>query len=399
MIVQLPEPGGAMTDWRLLPVPAEARDFALGAPKAPPRFNRIVYAAAHLVAKPQGTADPRDPENVDWEATGAFREHLWRLGFGIAEAMDTAQREQVGWEISARLLAQTLAAADSPHKQVMGGAGTDSLTTDAPTLAQLVDAYVYQAEYIHARGGRVILFPTAHLPARFPEPRHYVQVYRAIAEQVSRPVFLHWLGEMFAPALKGYFPGDSFWEITADNPNILGVKVSLLDQAREEAIRRRLARQGQVVLTGDDFNYPALIEGGGEPATGPDFEWQGRRYAAGDYSHALLGIFDGIATVASPALAALAAGDARTYHRLMAPTVPLSRHIFRDPTRFYKAGLVFLAYLNGHQEHFHLLGGMEAARDLSHYVTLFRLANEAGVLLNPPDAYARFAPMLRAAKP
>ena len=395
MKVQLPDPGGAMKDWTLLPPLAEAREAV------PPHFNRIVYAAAHIVAKPQGNGDARDPENVDWEATGAFREHLWRHGFGIAEAMDTAQREMLGWETSAHLLAQTLNAASaqglSSGRAVMGGAGTDSLPTESPTLTQIIDAYVFQAEYIHARGGRVILFPTAHLPARFPEPRHYISVYRAVTAQVSRPVFLHWLGAMFAPQLRGYFPGESFWEIAADNPKVLGVKMSLLDQAAEEAARRRLAAQGQVVLTGDDFNYPALIAGQDTPVQGPDLEWEGRQYPLGDYSHALLGIFDGIATVASRALAALAAGDRQTYHRLMEPTVPLSRHIFCDPTRFYKAGLVFLAYLNGHQEQFHLLGGLEASRDISHYATLFRLANEAGVLADPPRAYDRFAPILHAA--
>jgi len=406
MIVQLPAEGGALLDWSLLPPldqgsggqPAQARQPPLQPAPQPPRFNRVAYAAAHIVAKPRTQGDPSDPENVDWDATLAFRHHLWRHGFGIAEAMDTAQRETLGWEASARLLEQTLAAAaQAPGRLVMGGAGTDHLTTDNPTLAQIVDAYVMQAEFIHERGGRAILFPTEHLPRKFGEPRHYVEAYRAIASQVSRPVFVHWLGEMFAPRLRGYFPGDSFWEIMEDNPKLLGVKISLLDQAHEEAVRRRLAPAGQVVLTGDDFNYPALIEGEPQPVDGAALEWEGASYQAGDYSHALLGIFDGIATVASQALSALTAGDTETYRRLLAPTVPLSRHIFGEPTRFYKAGLVLLAYLNGHQEHFHLLGDLERERDIVHYATLFRLANQAGVLDDPPQAYERFKPILSAA--
>jgi Protein of unknown function (DUF993) len=316
--------------------------------------------------------------------------------------MDTAQREAVGWECSALLLERTLAAArEAPGRRVLGGAGTDSLATDAPSLAQLVDAYVAQVEFIHERGGRAILFPTPHLPARFPEPRHYVELYRAVSAQVSQPVFVHWLGEMFAPALAGYFPGDSFWRIMEDNPNLLGVKVSLLDQGREEAIRRRLATGGQVVLTGDDFNYPALIRGSGRGTPigsgGARFAFDGGEWPLGDYSHALLGIFDAIAPVASHALTLLAAGDAAGYERLLAPTVPLARAIFGAPTRYYKAGLVFLAYLNGHQREFHLLEELETRRDMAHYGELFRLADAAGVLDDPPGAYERFRPLLAAA--
>ncbi len=391
MLVQLPSSEGRLIPLELAPTAAPATQRPAGA-----RFNRIAYAAAHVVALPaRGAQPPRIADAIDWDATLRFRHHLWSLGFGVAEAMDTAQREVLGWDTSAQLLDMTLrAAAKHPERRVIGGAGTDHLTAAAPSLAQIIDAYVFQAETIHARGGRVILFPTALLPQRFPEPRHYVEVYRSVSRQVSRPVFVHWLGDMFAPALKGYFPGASFWDLMADNPQILGVKLSLLDQAIEESIRARLAGQGQIVLTGDDFNFPALIRGRERRLSPARFEYEGTRYPVGDYSHALLGIFDGIAPVASRALACLAAADGTGYERLMAPTVPLSRHIFRDPTRFYKAGLVFLAYLNGHQDHFHLLDNLERERDILHYAELFRLAHEAGVLNDPPEAYARFRPIL-----
>lgn len=388
MLIQLPAGVGRLAPFDLLPAP-------LPPPDAPPRFNRLAYAAAHVVAASPadlGASSPR--ERIDWDATIRFRRHLWRLGFGVAEAMDTAQREILGWETSAHLLDLVMRAARVHGGRVIGGAGTDHLAVETPTLAQIVDAYVFQAEFIHARGGRAILFPTELLPRLYPEPKHYVEVYRGVAKQVSKPVFVHWLGDMFAPGLKGYFPGNSFWDVMADNANLLGVKVSLLDRSFEESLRPRLARQGQVVLTGDDFNFPALIEGcPGQPAG--SFEFEGERFPLGDYSHALLGIFDGIAPVASRALASLAAGNPAGYRRLLEPTVPLARHLFCDPTRFYKAGLVFLAYLNGHQERFHLLDGLERERDILHYAQAFRLANVAGVLDDPHAAYERFRPILQ----
>jgi len=421
MLVQLPTAEGRLAPLQLTPAlaspavdalaelsptPPPARPDQAAARNEPTSFNRLAYAAAHVVARPAASAGepPHSTgDSIDWDATLRFRRHLWSLGLGVAEAMDTAQREILGWETSAHLLDLTLrAAGERPGCRVIGGAGTDQLATAPPRLTGIIDAYVAQAEFIHARGGRAILFPTELLPRFHPEPRHYVAVYRTVSREVSRPVFVHWLGEMFAPALKGYFPGQSFWELMVDNPRILGVKLSLLDQAREENIRRRLARQGQVVLTGDDFNFPALIQGSvdrpaPEHLDGPALEFEGARYPFGDYSHALLGIFDGIAPVAARALACLARGETEAYARLLEPTVPLSRHIFREPTRYYKAGLVFLAYLNGHQEYFHLLADLERDRDILHYAELFRLAHAAGVLDDPVSAYGRFRPLLAAA--
>jgi Protein of unknown function (DUF993) len=389
MQIQLPSGDGTLVPFNLLPAPPEV------APSASPRFNRLAYAAAHVVALPgQGSVSRARKDQVDWDATLRFRHHLWRLGFGIAEAMDTAQREILGWETASHLLNLVLREAKAfPGRRVIGGAGTDHLATSTPSIAQIVDAYVFQAEFIHSRGGRVILFPTALLPKLYPEPKHYAEVYRSVAKQVSKPVFVHWLGDMFAPALKGYFPGNAFWDVMADNPKLLGVKVSLLDQAVEEGLRQRLEAQGQIVLTGDDFNFPPLIEGHATKPSGT-FEFEGERYPLGGYSHALLGIFDGIATVASKAMLCLAEGNTAEYRRLLEPTVPLSRHIFQAPTQYYKAGLVFLAYLNGHQDRFHLMDDLERQRSIVHYAELFRLANVAGVLDDPQQAYDRFLPLL-----
>ena len=395
MIVDLPTPQGTLGTYELAGAPDDPAPRGRAAP-----FNRLVFAAAHVVASADATgraAHPASPEAIDWDATHRFREHLWSLGFGIAEAMDTAQRETLGWDNSARLMARTLAAAArEPARMVIAGAGVDHLATREVSLAGLIDAYLVQVEWIHDRGGRAILFPTAILPGRFPEPRHYVEVYRTVSARASKPVFVHWLGESFAPALKGYFPGASFRDIMRDNPGMLGVKLSLLDEATEVSIRRDLARDGQIVLTGDDFNFPPLIRGTDRAPDVGRFEFEGRSYPLGDHSHALLGIFDGIATVASRALSHLAAGDGGAFDRLLAPTIPLSRHIFRAPTLHYKAGLVFLAHLNGHQPAFHLLDDVERTRDLAHYAELFRLANAAGVLDDPEAAYQRFLPLLHA---
>ncbi|MEE8396500.1 MAG: DUF993 family protein [bacterium] len=406
MTVDLPGSDGHSEPFELIPPPA------LAAESGKTGFSRLAFAATHVVAKapldggaagagagnePAAGAAELSPEAIDWEATLEFRRHLWGLGFGVAEAMDTAQRELLGWQVSARLIELTLAEARAePGRMVIAGAGVDHLPPGRPTIAQLIDGYLHQIEFIHQRGGRAIIFPTAHLSRHYPEPRHFVEVYRQVARQAAKPVLVHWLGEMFAPALKGYFPGESFWRIMEDNPNLLGVKVSLLDQGREESIRRRLATQGQVVFSGDDFNFPPLIRGDEQRLLAETpFEFEGRRFAMGDYSHALLGIFDGIAPVAAQALRCLAAGRTEEYEALLAPTVPLSRHIFGAPTQHYKAGLVFLAYLNGHQHHCHLLGDLERERSQEHYVELFKLANAAGVLDEPEAAYGRLLAMLQ----
>ena len=183
---------------------------------------------------------------------------------------------------------------------------------------------------------------------------------------------------MFDPALEGYWGADAFAKtletaldvINENASKIDGIKVSLLDEAKEIAMRRRLP-SGVKMYTGDDFNYPELIKGDAE-----------------GYSHALLGIFDPIAAAASAALSALARQDIASFDRVLAPTVPLSRLIFRAPTQYYKTGVVFLAYLNGFQDHFVMIGGAQSMRPLPYFTEVFRLADEAGLLKDPELAAA-----------
>ena len=367
-------------------------DLALD-PNVPP--VRAAYAAAHLVANPQFDAEAEGgitPDAVDWEATLAYREYLWSLGFGVAEAMDTAQRgAEIDWEVASVLLDLTLAKArEQPGRRVIAGAAADSVDDPATcTLTDVIDSYVAQARFIEQRGGQVILFPTPVLPERFPEPEDYRELIRHIASRVEGPLYLHWLGRQFDARMAGYWghadPCRAATEVViplmAEHADkIKGIKLSLLDQQFEEWFRAQIRPHGQVVLTGDDLNFAQLIKG---------------REAPGDFSHALLGIFDAIAPVAAKALQHLARGETDDYDRLIGPTVQLSRHVFAPPTQYYKVGLVFLAYLNGHQNHFRMVGGIEGHRSLRHLVALFGLADRAGVLADPADAYQRFRPILR----
>ncbi|HET8726504.1 MAG TPA: dihydrodipicolinate synthase family protein [Alphaproteobacteria bacterium] len=350
-------------------------------------FNRIAYAAAHVVADPLADNDPWLDTAVDWDRTIAFRRHLWSLGFGVAEAMDTAQRGMgLDWPTSLELIRRSLdAARDVDGAVVACGCGTDHVApADVATIDGVIAAYEEQAEAIEKLGGRLILMASRALAARATSPADYEKVYGRILSQVREPVILHWLGDMFDPALAGYWGADEFGPamesclavIAAHADKVDGIKISLLDDRKEVEMRRRLPA-GVRMYTGDDFNYPNLIEG----------DEQG-------YSHALLGIFDAIAPAASAALSALAAGDRARYHELLEPTVPLSRHIFKAPTRFYKTGVVFMAYLNGHQDHFTMVGGQESARSARHLAELFRLADRAGLLSDPDRAAARMAAVL-----
>jgi hypothetical protein len=351
-------------------------------PAAQPPFNRIAYAAAHVVADPLADADPWLDCSIDWERTIAFRRHLWSLGLGVAEAMDTAQRGMgVDWTTSLLLIRRSLAAAqDFPGALIGCGAGTDHLDPgDAVTLDDVIRAYEEQCAEIEALGGRIVLMASRALVKAARTGDDYAKVYGRILGQVKEPVIIHWLGEMFDPALAGYWGHRNHHEamdvavdVIADHAEkVDGVKVSLLDKDKEIAMRRRLP-QGVRMYTGDDFNYAELIAG----------DAQG-------YSDALLGIFDVIAPAAASALGALTRGDAKTFHDILAPTVPLSRHIFKAPTRFYKTGVVFMAYLNGLQDHFTMVGGQESARSTLHLAELFRLADAAGLLADPDQASAR----------
>ena len=357
------------------------------APRVP--FTRTAFAAAHVVSDPLRERSPWDTRPaVDWEATLAFRQGLWDQGLGLAEAMDTAQRGMgVDWLTAKELIERTMVAAKiHPQKpRVACGAGTDHVAlADLTDADAILAAYETQASAIEAAGGQLILMASRAFTAIGAGRDTYRKVYRRLIDGAVEPVILHWLGDMFDPALAGYWgttdvaeASDFVLNLIGENPGkVDGIKISLLDQAHEEAFRARLPA-GVRLYTGDDFNYAALIEGDGQ-----------------HYSHALLGIFAAIAPAASQALEALAEGDRETYHRLFAPTVPLSREIFRAPTRFYKAGIAFLSWLNGTQTHFIMPAGFQSSRDITHYAEVFRLADQAGLLSKPDLAVHRMRTLL-----
>ncbi|MGC6411547.1 MAG: dihydrodipicolinate synthase family protein [Candidatus Puniceispirillaceae bacterium] len=353
-------------------------------------LTRTAFAAAHVVSDPLAERDPWDGRpSVDWDATLAFRLQLWDQGLGLAEAMDTAQRGMgVDWETARELIERTMAAAKThPMKpRVACGAGTDhKAAEELRDLDKIRAAYLSQMADIEKAGGQVILMASRALPALKTDPDGYLRLYSDLITQASQPVILHWLGDMFDPALSGYWgttdiaqASDNVLALISDHKDkVDGIKISLLDQAHEEAFRAQLPEQVRL-YTGDDFNYADLIEGDGQ-----------------HYSHALLGIFAAIAPAASQALEALAMGDSARYHQLLGPTVPLSRQIFKAPTRFYKAGIAFLAWLNGYQSHFIMPAGLQSARDITHYADIFRLADQAGLLKQPDLAVERMNQLMR----
>jgi hypothetical protein len=354
---------------------------------APPKFNRIAYAATHVVADPLADNDPWLDAAIDWESTIAFRHYLWDLGLGVAEAMDTAQRGMgLDWPGAKELIHRALqAAATRSGALISCGVGTDHLQPGRDvTIDEVIQAYEEQIEAIETMGGRVILMASRALARAAKGPEDYAKVYDRVLRQVQEPVIVHWLGEMFDPQLAGYwgaFDHTAAMEIClaiiSDRAaKIDGVKISLLSKEMEILMRRQLP-PGVRMYTGDDFNYAELIGGDEE-----------------GYSDALLGIFDAIAPAASAGLTRLAVGDRQGFHSVLEPTVALSRHIFKHPTRFYKTGIVFLAWLNGLQNQFVMVGGQESARSLLHLVELFRLADKARVLHDPDLAASRISKLL-----
>jgi hypothetical protein len=368
------------------------RTFTLARPQGYPQkaegpFNRVAYSAAHVVADPLSPADPWVTAAIDWDTTIGYRKRLWSLGLGVAEAMDTAQRGMgLDWPTSLELIRRSLdAARDHPGALIASGCGTDHLVPSATLrLDEVIAAYESQMEAIEGLGGRLILMASRALAACARSPEDYARVYDRLLTQAREPVVIHWLGDMFDPALAGYWGHPdpmAAMEVAIDILNrhaakIDGVKISLLDKDKEIAMRRRLA-PGVRMYTGDDFNFAELIAG----------DEQG-------HSDALLGIFDAIAPAASAALTALARGDVDRFHQVLGPTVPLSRHIFCAPTRFYKTGVVFMAWLNGHQDHFVMVGGQQSARNILHLSELFRLADAAGLLEDPDVAVMRMTQLL-----
>ncbi len=363
------------------------QNYRLSAPRNYPaqhggHFTRVAYSAVHVVADPLKTRDPWLDCAIDWETTLNYRRHLWRLGLGVAEAMDTAQRGMgLDWPTSLELIARSIdASKDFNGALLASGAGTDHLAPEqAKSIDDVIRAYEEQVAAVEKLGGKIILMASRALARVARSPDDYHKVYDRVLSQVKQPVIIHWLGEMFDPALAGYWGHADPMKamdvavsvINQHASKIDGVKVSLLDKDKEIAMRRRLVSSVKM-YTGDDFNYPELIEG----------DTQG-------FSHALLGIFDAIAPAAAAALAALGKNDSKTFNAILSPTVPLSRHIFQAPTRFYKTGVVFMAYLNGQQDHFTMIGGQQSTRSILHLAELFRLADQAGLLSDPARACHR----------
>ena len=379
--INLPNPDRSITPYTLTgnPIPFVRQKAS--------DFSRIAYAAAHVVADPLADNDPWLTPAIDWDTTLKFRHRLWDLGLGVAEAMDTAQRGMgLGWTEAQELIRRAQVEARTRDDALIAyGAGTDHLLPGPDvTIDAIIAAYEEQVGFVEAQGGRVILMASRALAASARSPDDYARVYGRILGQVRQPVIMHWLGEMFDPALQGYWGsidhdaamGVCLDVIAANAKNVDGIKISLLSAEKEIAMRRRLPASVKM-YTGDDFNYAELIAG----------DDQG-------YSHALLGIFDAIAPAASAGLAALGAGDQEKFFTLLEPTVPLSRHIFAAPTRFYKTGVVFLAYLNGLQDHFQMVGGQQSTRSLQHLAELFRFADRARVLTDPDVAVSRMKAVL-----
>jgi hypothetical protein len=375
-------------------------------------ISRIAFAAAHVVVDPLRTHEPLTHPIVDWDATLAYREYLWSLGFGVAEAMDTAQRGMgLDWPLALELIQRSTAAAKASGASIASGAGTDHLQpSPSLTLEDVTAAYFHQCQAIEAAGSPIILMASRALAAVARHPDDYAEVYATVLGQIRQPVILHWLGPMFDPALNGYWGSRDLTQamenclsiIAAHANKIDGIKISLLDAEMEIAMRRRLPA-GVRMYTGDDFNYDRLILGDANDSSGDDPRasrlasetWVSRTpTAAHTHSDALLGIFDAIAPAASLALTALDAGDIRRYHALLARTIPLSRHIFQSPTQHYKTGVVFLAFLNGFQRHFRMLRGAESSRGIPHLCELFVLADRAGLLRDPALAAARMRSIL-----
>ncbi|WP_330455808.1 dihydrodipicolinate synthase family protein [Streptomyces sp. NBC_00820] len=357
---------------------------------AGPAVSRSVFAAAHVVADPLGDNAPGAPAAVDWESTLAFRHHLWSLGLGVADAMDTAQRGMgLDWAATQELITRSGAEARAVGGRLACGVGTDQLADAESSLPEILAAYEQQLEVVEQAGAQPVLMASRALAAAAVDPEDYLRLYGRLIGQARQPVILHWLGEMFDPALTGYW-GSADLDLATETvlalvkehaAGIDGIKVSLLDADREIALRRALP-EGVRLYTGDDFNYPELIRGDEH-----------------GHSHALLGVFDPIAAKAAAALHALDAGDLDRYDALLAPTLPLARHLFAAPTFHYKTGIVFLAWLAGHQDHFTMVAGAQSGRSVPHLVELFRLADAAGVLPDPDLAADRMRRFLAVTAP
>ncbi len=356
-------------------------------PHPRPFRERVAFAAAHVVADPRGENAHGAPAVVDWESTLAFRHHLFRYGFGVAEAMDTAQRNMgLDWPAVQELVRRSAEQAREHGARIAAGAGTDHVGLLAGPH-QVREAYAEQVAFVEDTGAQVILMASRQLAAVARGADDYLSVYGELLRQVREPVILHWLGEEFDPHLRGYWGNtdvdvatESFLELIREHAGkIDGVKVSLLAAAHETRLRAALPAKVRL-YTGDDFHYPELIRGDGQ-----------------QHSDALLGAFAAVTPAASAALAALDEGDLATYDAEMAWTLPVSRHVFEAPTWHYKTGIAFMSWLSGHQPGFTMIGGMQSARSVVHLGRLFMVANEARLLPDPELAARRLRLWLEAA--
>ncbi|GAA2420414.1 dihydrodipicolinate synthase family protein [Streptomyces glaucus] len=379
MTIHLPDGAGGLRAY-------EPRTEPLALTPGAPLTSRTVFSAAHVVADPYADVTPDAPAAVDWDATLAFRRHLWSHGLGVAEAMDTAQRGMgLDWAGAAELIRRSAAEARAVGGRIACGVGTDQLAGGRPHgLREIRAAYEEQLALVEESGAQAILMASRALAAAAEGPEDYLEIYGHLLRQAAEPVVLHWLGPMFDPALEGYWGSSdldaataTFLEVVAAHPDkVDGVKISLLDARREVDLRRRLP-EGVRCYTGDDFHYPELIAG----------DDQG-------FSHALLGIFDPLGPLAAEAVRVLDTGDTAGFRALLDPTVELSRHLFQAPTRFYKTGVVFLAWLAGHQSHFTMVGGLQSARSLPHFARAYELADGLGLFPDPKLAEERMRTLL-----
>lgn len=366
--------------------PLELSATGQSAPAGPGASRtRSVFAAAHVVPSSWGDNTPGRPAQIDWDATLGFRRHLWSWGLGVADAMDTAQRNMgLDWTATAELMRRSSAEARAVGGEIVVGINTDHLADTPATLDQIVTAYLTQLEVAEDAGAGVVMMASRHLAEAASGPRDYERVYDDVLARAGEPVILHWLGEAFDARLAGYFgpdlatASDTVIRIIENNVDrVRGIKMSLLDAAAEIAVRRRLP-VGVRMFTGDDYHYVSLIEG----------DEQG-------HSDALLGAFAAVGPNAAAALDALALADVAAYRRILEPTEALARHIFAAPTQYYKTGIAFLSWLNGHQPAFQMIGGLHSGRSLVHLSEIVRLADAADALERPDLAAERWSALLR----
>ncbi|CAN7226191.1 dihydrodipicolinate synthase family protein [Microbacterium foliorum] len=390
--LRLLDTAGAVTD-------AELREGGGYSRPSSPLQSRVAYAAAHVVPKVHADNTPGQPADIDWDSTLAFRRNVYSWGLGVADAMDTAQRN-MGLDAAAtrELIARSAEVAREEGGSVVVGVNTDHVAESHITLDQVIDAYKEQLHFTEEQGAGPVLMASRHLARVAESADDYRRVYREVLSSATVPVVLHWLGTAFDPELAGYFGADEWQtasavllDIIGEQPDrVAGVKMSLLNAESEISVREQLP-QGARMFTGDDFNYVGLIGGDTTRSSSEERSTETKR----THSDALLGAFAAITPVASAAIQALDAGDPARYLEILGPTEELSRQVFAAPTFYYKTGVAFLSWLNGHQPAFQMVGGLHSARSLPHLSRIVELANASLALEKPELARERWHGMLR----